>query len=110
MVKLKLGCPNMVKLKFPSKNRPNMVKLSSISILFSASPFFLHGDPVEIALLLQPLAEVQEQPLPVIDPLLFLQMEPPAEHEQRAAVLVPSVDEHRATLLHFRVEVAVAQV
>ena len=43
MVKLKLGRPNMVKLKCRSKNRPNMVKLSSISVLFSASLFFLHG-------------------------------------------------------------------
>ena len=34
-----LGRPNMVKLKFPSKNCPNMVKLSSISILYSASLF-----------------------------------------------------------------------
>ena len=32
--------------QFPSKNRPNMVKLSSISILFLASLFFLVGEPV----------------------------------------------------------------
>ena len=48
MVKLKLGRPNMVRLKFPSKNRPNMVKLSSISILFFA---LLLGGPVSNSLL-----------------------------------------------------------
>ena len=63
-----------------------------------------------IHLLLQPLGEVQEQILLVTDPLLPLLMIPPFEHEQRAAVLVPSVDEHRANLLQLCVEVAVAQV
>ena len=35
-----LSRPNMVRLKFPSKNRPNRVKCSSIPILFLASLFF----------------------------------------------------------------------
>ena len=40
---ISLGRPNMVKLKFPSKNRPNMVKLSSISVLVLASLFWADG-------------------------------------------------------------------
>ena len=60
--------------------------------------------------LLQPLAEVEEEVLLVLYPFLPLLMEAPFEHEQRAAVLVPSVDEYRANLLQLRVEVAVAQV
>ena len=40
---LKLGRPNMVKLKFPSKNRPNMVKLSLFLHIFSASLFWADG-------------------------------------------------------------------
>ena len=63
-----------------------------------------------IHLLLQPLAEVQEQPLLVIDPLFPLEMVLSFEHEQGAAVLVPSVDENRAYVLQLRVKVAVAQV